>query len=86
MVAVPARLRNGVLHFQAPFVAPDQEVEVLVVFAEQPAAADDRPAAPLVTGLVSDRFSWGKSLAATKDLGGKSASQICIEDRENDWR
>ena len=86
MVAVPARLRNGVLHFQAPFVAPDQEVEVLVVFAEQPAAADDRPAAPPDEGLVSDRFRWDASRRRITDLGGKSASQLCIEDREEDWR
>ena len=67
MVAVPARLRNGVLHFQAPFVAPDQEVEVLVVFAEQP-AEDLQLIDPPTEGRVSDRFNWRKSLEATKDL------------------
>lgn len=35
---------------------------------------------------VSDRFRWRQSRARTTDLGGKTASQLCIEDREDDWR
>jgi hypothetical protein len=38
------------------------------------------------TAPVSDRFRWRASRARTTDLGGKSASQLCIEDREDDWR
>ena len=82
MLTVRATLTNGMLKFQPPFTPPSQEAEVLVTFVEKP-TEDRQEASP---GLLSDQFRWDETRARITDLGGKPASQICIEDRDDDWR
>ncbi len=83
MLTVRATLKDQRIEFDPEFTPPSERVAVLVTFVED---APTSPTEPAPTGLLSDRFHWDEALALTKNLGGKPASQICIEDRENDWR
>ena len=84
MLTIRATLNKNRLEFQPSFTPPAQAVEVLVTFVEESPATVDTSLAAAAEGRVSDRFRWRESRARTTDLGGKSASQLCIEDREDD--
>ena len=86
MLTLRATLTNGRIEFQPPFTPPAQAVEILVTFVEEVAEAVVAAGTVTPKGRVSDGFRWRESRARTTDLGGKSASQLCLEDREDDWR
>ncbi len=83
MLTVRATLKNGQIQFAPLFTPPSDAVEVLVTFVE------DSPQEKLASepaGKISERFHWKESRERITDLGGPSASEICTDDRDNDWR
>ncbi len=85
MLVVPARLKNGVIHFADPAALPAGEAEVIVIIAELATPATAEPETDSAYDLGA-RFSWDESRRLLAHVGGVPASQLLIDERENDWR
>ena len=78
-------LKNGVIHFADPAALPAGEAEVVVVIAELSTPATAEPETDSAYDMGA-RFRWDESRRLLAHVGGVPASQLLIDERENDWR